>query len=310
MFRRLNRLLVERYGALAPELDFVLQTQGLFNARLPGVPLMIYTDYTCLNNLDFAEYDRRYLRSEKYLRYEAELYRHAEAIAASGSHVERVLVGQYGCDPARVRTVHIGANVDAQQVSTDLARYAAKHVLFVGVEWERKGGPALLEGFRQVFRDHPDARLTVVGCSPDISGPGITVVGAVPRAQMPPFYHAASVFCMPSLIEPLGIAAVEASLFRLPVIATQIDGFLETVTDQETGILVPVNDSAAIASALRRLFDDPALARRMGLAGHGRNATRFNWNEVGGRLRDLATTIVPCLRQAASPAFPLTGLTS
>src|SRR5689334_18657639 len=101
MFRRLNQLLVEKYGALAPELDFVLQTQGLFNARLPGPPLMIYTDYTFLNNLDDAEYDRRHLRSEKYLRYEAELYRRAEAIAASGSHVERVLIRQYGCDPAR-----------------------------------------------------------------------------------------------------------------------------------------------------------------------------------------------------------------
>jgi glycosyltransferase involved in cell wall biosynthesis len=116
---------------------------------------------------------------------------------------------------------------------------------------------------------------------------------------MPPFYQAASVFCMPSLIEPLGIAAVEASLFRLPVIATQIDGFFETVTDQETGILVPVNDPAAVAAALRRLFDDPALARRMGLAGYERNVTRFNWDEVGKRLRTLAETIVPRLRQAS-----------
>ncbi|WP_338049961.1 glycosyltransferase family 4 protein [Rhodopila globiformis] len=132
-----------------------------------------------------------------------------------------------------------------------------------------------------------------------MSGPAIAVAGVMPRTRMPPFYQSASVFCMPSLIEPLGIAALEASLFRLPVVATRIDGFLETVTDQETGILVPVNDPAAIAAALRRLFDDPALARRMGLAGHGRNAARFNRNKVGDRLRAMAETIAPRLRQAA-----------
>nr|WP_294504651.1 glycosyltransferase family 4 protein [uncultured Rhodopila sp.] len=299
MFRRLNEMLVEKYAALAPELDFVIQTQGLFNARIPGAPFFIYTDYTFLSNLDFPGHDRRQFRSEKAMRYEADLYRSADAIAVTGSHVERTLVRQYGCDPARVRTVHIGANIVVRPVSTELSRYAAKHVVFVGVEWERKGGPALVEGFRRAQQAHPDARLTIVGCSPDVSGPGITVAGLVPRAQMPPFFEAASVFCTPSLIEPLGIAAVEASLYRLPVVATQIDGFMETVVDGETGLLVPVNDPDAIASALGRLFADPDLARRMGAAGFERNHDRFNWDEVGKRLRAMAEGIAPRLRQAA-----------
>jgi glycosyltransferase involved in cell wall biosynthesis len=213
--------------------------------------------------------------------------------------VERTLVRQYGCDPARVRTVHIGANVTAPTVAAELPRYAAKHVLFVGVEWERKGGPALVAGFRRVLKDHPDARLTIVGCSPDVSGPGITVAGMIPRPQMPPFFAAASVFCTPSLIEPLGIAAVEASLFRLPVVATRIDGFMETVADGETGLLVPVDDPDAVAAALGRLFADPDLARRMGAAGFERNHARFNWDEVGKRLRVMAEGIAPQLRRAA-----------
>jgi glycosyltransferase involved in cell wall biosynthesis len=130
-----------------------------------------------------------------------------------------------------------------------------------------------------------------------VSDPRITVLGSIPRADMPRHYEAASVFCMPSLIEPLGIAAIEASLFRLPVIATRIGGFYETVTDGETGILVPVNDSAAICSALERLFEAPECARRMGQAGLERNRTRFDWNEVGKRLRSIADDIVPGLRE-------------
>jgi glycosyltransferase involved in cell wall biosynthesis len=299
MFRRLNQMLVEAFGGLTSELDFVMQTQGLFDARIPGTPILIYTDYTFLSTLDLPGHDKRQFRSKKSMRYEADLYRRADAIAVTGSHVERTLVEQYGCDPSRVQTAHIGANVAVPAVSTDLARYAAKHVVFVGVEWERKGGPALLEGFRRASKDHPDARLTIIGCSPDVSGPGVTVVGSIPRTQMPRFYEAASMFCMPSLIEPLGIAAVEASLFRLLVVATRIDGFFETVTDEQTGILVPVNDPTAIASALGRLFADPGRAQRMGAAGFERNHARFNWDEVGKRLRTLAETMVPRLREAA-----------
>jgi glycosyltransferase involved in cell wall biosynthesis len=299
MFRRLNEMLIAEVGSAAADLDFVIQTQGIFNARIAGIPMLVYTDYTSLDSLTVPDHDKRIFRSKKFLEYESGLYRAADAIAVTGSYVERTLIDRYGCDPSRVTTVHIGANVDVMPVSTALARYERKHVLFVGVEWERKGGPALVEGFLQAAKDHPDARLTIVGCSPSISHPNITVIGVVPRAKMAGFFEAASVFCMPSLIEPLGIAVVEASMFRLPVVATQIDGFLETVTDGETGILVPLNDPPAIATALRQLFAAPERTRQMGQAGFERNRTRFDWNEVGKRLRSISETIAPGLRQAA-----------
>jgi glycosyltransferase involved in cell wall biosynthesis len=299
MFRRLNQMLLQDVASAIPDIDFVIQTQGLFNARVPGKPLLIYTDYTYLDNSDSPDHDGRVFRSGKSVAYEAALYSKAEAVATTGRHVERTLIDRYGCDPARVTTVHVGANVDIVPVATDLARYAAKHVVFVGVEWERKGGPALVEGFLQASRTHPDARLTIIGCSPSVSHPQITVVGRIPRADVPPHYLAASVFCLPSLVEPLGIAAVEASLFRLPVIATRIGGFYETVTDNETGFLVPPNDPAAIGNALEKLFAAPELGQRMGLAGFERNRSRFDWNEVGKRLRSIAETIVPAMQRAA-----------
>jgi glycosyltransferase involved in cell wall biosynthesis len=288
MFRHLSSAIARTFGPQADEFAFAIQTQGLFNGRIPGRPLLIYTDYTFLDALNDPEHDRRMFRSKTYLRYEAELYTGAEMVATAGTHVERTLVDHYGCDPARVRTVHIGANVDAGRVDTARSRYAARHVLFVGVEWERKGGPAMVEAFVDIAHDFPDARLTVVGCTPGVSHPQITVAGRVPRGEMAGYFNAASVFCMPSVIEPLGIAAVEASLFRLPVIATRIRGFFETVTDGETGILVAPNDPAGLASAMRRLFEDPDLGRRMGLAGFERNHTVFDWDEVGRRLRDIA----------------------
>jgi glycosyltransferase involved in cell wall biosynthesis len=299
MFRHLSAAIARTFGPQADSFAFAIQTQGLFSARIPSCPLLIYTDYTVLDALNDPDHDPKLFRSKAWLRHETELYTRAEAVATTGAHVARTLVDRYGCDPGRILTVHIGANVDIVPVDTDRLRYATQHILFVGVEWERKGGPAMVEAFIGLARDFPNARLTIVGCSPAIRHPQINVVGRVSREQMPSYFKAASIFCMPSVTEPLGIAAVEASLFRLPVIATRIGGFFETVTDGETGILVPPNDPAGLAAAMRRLFLDPELGCRMGLAGFERNRTLFDWDEVGRRLRAMACGIAPGLRIGA-----------
>lgn len=299
MFRLLSSAIADIFGQRAQEFDFSIQTQGIFSARIPGRPHLIYTDYTFMDNLDEPHPDRRLFRSKTYLQYEAALFRQADCVATTGGFVERTLINHYGCDRSRVRTVHIGANIDIIPAATDTARYAANHVLFVGVEWERKGGPAMVEAFTEVARDFPNARLTIVGCAPEVSHPQISVVGKVPRDQVAPYFESASVFCMPSVIEPLGIAVIEASLFRLPVIATQIRGFFETVTDGETGVLVPPDDAPALAAAMRRLFSSPELCQRMGQAGFERNQIRFDWNQVGKRLREMASTVVPGLPPVA-----------
>ena len=299
MFRLLSAAIARTFASRADEFDFSIQTQGIFDGRIPGLPHLIYTDYTFMDTMNEPEPDRRLFRSPTYLKYETALFRQADRIAATSGFVERTLVDRYGCDRSRVRTVHIGANIDIVPSETTIARYAANHVLFVGVEWERKGGPALLEAFTEVARTYPDARLTIVGCSPNVSHPQIAVAGKQPRDRVARYFQAASVFCMPSVVEPLGIAAIEASLFRLPVIATRVPGFFETVTDGKTGILVPPNDPAALAAAMRLLFDNPALGQRMGLAGFERNRTRFDWNRVGRQLHRMACAIVPGLATAA-----------
>jgi glycosyltransferase involved in cell wall biosynthesis len=299
MFRHLSSAIARTFEPQADSFAFAIQTQGLFSARIPTRPLLIYTDYTLLDGLNDPDHDPRLFRSKTWLRHETDLYTQAEAVATTGTHVARTLVDRYGCDPGRIRTVHIGANVDIVPADIDSSRYAAQHILFVGIEWERKGGPAMVEAFMGLARDFPNARLTIVGCSPAIRHPQIDVVGRVSREQMPVYFKAASIFCMPSITEPLGIAAVEASLFRLPVVATRIGGFFETVTDGETGILVAPNDPAELARAMRRLFEDPELGRRMGQAGFERNRTLFDWNEVGRRLRAMACAIAPGLQIGA-----------
>src|SRR3712207_2197587 len=103
----------------------------------------------------------------------------------------------------------------------------------------------------------------------------------------------ASVFCCPSVYEPLGIVNLEAMACGTAVVASRVGGIPEVVVDEETGVLVdldpadPADFERRLAAALDRVVGDPALAARMGEAGRVRAVAEFSWDSVATRTVDL-----------------------
>ena len=83
--------------------------------------------------------------------------------------------------------------------------------------------------------------------------------------------------------EILGLVLLEAMACETPVVCTSVGGMPELVPHDETGLVVPPGDSAALGEAVERLLDDPALARRYGEAGRRRVLARFTWRSVAER---------------------------
>lgn len=98
------------------------------------------------------------------------------------------------------------------------------------------------------------------------------------------FLCGCDVFCSPSRIEPFGLVMLEAMAAARPIVATDTHGAAEIVIDGETGIRVACNDPGALADALARLAVDPARARQMGEAGHGRLRSEYAPARVGSAL--------------------------
>jgi glycosyltransferase involved in cell wall biosynthesis len=90
------------------------------------------------------------------------------------------------------------------------------------------------------------------------------------RADVPEVMAALDVLVQPSLTEAGPRAPLEAMAMERPVVGTRIEGTAEEVVDGETGMLVNVRDSDALASAIGTLLDDPDLRKRMGRAGRAR----------------------------------------
>jgi phosphatidylinositol alpha-mannosyltransferase len=162
-------------------------------------------------------------------------------------------------------------------------------IVFVGQAVERKGLPLLVRAF-EALREHVPAELTVVGSDPEELGPllhdgrGIVGLGRVPDAEKREALAAADVLCAPSLGgESFGMVLTEAFAAGTPVVASDIAGYRDVVSDGEDGVLVPRGDATALAEVLRDLALDPARTRRLA-EGAARSAERFAWPRIAERV--------------------------
>ena len=281
-----------REWAQANRFDWTIQIQSLFDARAPGISHFVYTDHTHLANLGYPDFDPRALRSARWVALERALYHGADAVFTRSAHVSASLVKDYGCAPARV--VCVGAGSNAQVPTRALARSdAGQNILFVGVDWERKGGPELAAAFERIRARHPRATLTIAGCEPRVVPAGCRVLGHVPVDRVHTCYEQADVFCLPTRREPFGVAFVEALHHALPIVATRIGAVPDLVEHGENGFLIEVGDVDALAAHLDRLLGDAALRLRMGASGYRRARDRYTWGAVATRISETVDRAIP-----------------
>jgi len=193
-------------------------------------------------------------------------------------------------------------------------------LLFVGRISPEKGLHVLLEAFRQVADQHPQAHLEIVG--PDavaprefivalsdqamvadlarfypasylshlkrqVSGNGrgtVAFAGRLEHSRLVAQYKRADILVSPSLSDASSMPAIEAMAVGLPVVATRVGGVPELVQDGRTGLLVNPGDPDALADAISRLLVDEELRRSMGRAGRERAAREFSWERVANDL--------------------------
>jgi glycosyltransferase involved in cell wall biosynthesis len=145
----------------------------------------------------------------------------------------------------------------------------------------QKGHAYLLAAAAQV----PDATFVLAGDGPlraelEAQARDLGVAGRCvflgERSDVPDLLAAADLFVLPSLFEGLPLSVLEAMAAERPVVATAIAGTDEAITSEQSGLLVPPRDPVALASAIRRLQQDTALARRLASAGRERVELEFS----------------------------------
>jgi glycosyltransferase involved in cell wall biosynthesis len=192
--------------------------------------------------------------------------------------LKRKLVAGEGLPEARMDVLHWPVEPTVSGGPPPVRGAAARtRLLFVGTLIAEKGVDVLLAAFADALRSRADLTLTIAGDGPAASveslrqkarGLPVTFAGRLDRAAVTRAYAAHDVLAFPSVWdEPYAVVPPEAMAMGLVVIGTRAGGTPEAVVHEETGLLVPPRDPAALAAAILRVASDGALAERLAAAG-------------------------------------------
>jgi len=210
-------------------------------------------------------------------------YERATACCFTSTWAAESAVRDYGIDPDKVHSVGVGRNHEARPTERN---WMHTRFLFVGAEWHRKNGAAVLRAFAEVRRHVPDARLDLVGDHPRVDVPGVDCHGWLSmadegeRRRLEELFESATCFVMPSLYEPSAIAYVEAAAAGLPIVGTTVGGSADLIGDG--GILIDPSSDQELTEAMLALAE-PRRAQEVGAAALAHSAW-FTWPLVARRI--------------------------
>jgi glycosyltransferase involved in cell wall biosynthesis len=294
---------------------FHTQVTALFSVGLMRrLPTIVSLDATPMNydtvGLSYAHKPagEGFIDKRKY-QINRSVFHAAARLVTWSAWARRSLIDDYGVDPARIRILAPGANAAffdigarraAAPPTTDVDRPV--NVLFVGGDFERKGGRLLLDVFRSCIGQQGVLHLvTQAEVSPEEN---VRVYrGITPNSpKLLRLFAESDVLVLPSMGECLAVVLMEATAAGLPVITTDVGALREAVRSGESGLVIRAGEGAELRSALLRLLTDAGARRSMGRAGHALARDKFDAHRNNQALLDLLVEQVQVGRESGRVA--------
>lgn len=196
----------------------------------------------------------------------------------------------FNISPSKVVVLPFGANFEEEPGRENVLRKkhnAVCKLLFVGVNWENKGGPIAVNALKQLLNAGIDAELTVCGCVPphEFKHDKIKVIPflnksiASERAQLYQLYADASFLILPTRFEAYGLVFCEASAYGLPSLATRTGGVPGVVTEGENGFLFdPSDNGEGYAEKIEELWKNQKKYDELSVSCRDLYEKKLNWN--------------------------------
>ena len=192
------------------------------------------------------------------------------------------------------------------------------NVLFVGRLEKRKGLGDLLRAYRAMSMRSPQTRLIIVGDGP-LRGrvesyvarhrlPNVVVAGYVPDSVKPRYYNSADIFCAPATgAESFGIVLLEALASGLPVVATEVPGYMSVLESGRDSVTVQPKNWRELAASLVILARDAELRRR--LSDYAiQKARRYSWELVASEVIEVYQEARKALAARPAATLEVTGV--
>ena len=249
------------------------------------------------------------------------LRRAARVIATCTDEVFELV--RLGASQGRLNVIPCGADLDLFRPEGPAApRGAPRRIVCVGRLVERKGIGNVVSALPELpetelvvaggpeadrLGEHAEARRLMALAEDAGVADRVELCGRLERHEVPALIRSADAVVSVPWYEPFGIVPLEAMACGVPVVASAVGGMIDTVVDDLTGVHVPPRDPERLASALRRLLDDPERRRRLGLAGVERARRLYDWNRIAATTLDVYARLTrrPRRRRARGGRFEL-----
>jgi glycosyltransferase involved in cell wall biosynthesis len=236
----------------------------------------------------------------------ANCLRRSDAVTANSSHTASLIHAVSGRD---AEVIPYGATVRIEEQAATGKPADVPLLLFSGRLIQRKGVNFLLRAMPLILARRK-VRLVITGDGHyrdpwEALGRELGVhdavefAGYVSKERLGELFRACTLYVHPAIYddrgdtEGLGVVLIEALRNRKPVVASRVGGIVDVIKDGETGLLVPEKNPTALAQAVLRLLDDPALARRLGEQGYLYASEFFDWDRITDRLEAAYRRVCP-----------------
>jgi glycosyltransferase involved in cell wall biosynthesis len=316
----------KKYAQIAAEklasrsFDVVMAVTGatelaFLRTSLPKV-LIEDANFALLQNYHFRFFSLLKISARQLDELQARGLANADLVLYSSMWAAQGAIDYYATSGQKIRVIPFGANLE-NVPARDLVLARRKHdrcrLLFVGVDWESKGGAIAFETLIALEDLEIPAELIICGCVPPkkINHPRMKVIpflnknDSQQRQQLHELYLQSDFFVLPTRCECFGITFCEASAFGLPILATRTGGVPEVVREGVNGFTLPPDARGdAYAQVIARLYQDSSLYQQYVQMGRDRFETHLNWDAWGLETQKALMEIVPQKRIfSVSPPF-------
>lgn len=271
------------------------------------LPIIYLSDSTARLSLGYynnTPYSRR--ANEYYELCEAQALARADRIVYfGGSRAADSAVRDYGVDPAKIRIIGAGGNVTVPaDIDSILSRKQCEQcrLLFIGIDWERKGGDVAIETLDALARAGIDAMLTV--CSAKVptavrKHEGVRFEGFLNKDNPAEAERYHELLCeahfilVPSRADNGSFAALEANAYGVPAVVRSTGGLVTLIADGTNGISVPdAADARDFAEAILQIWNDRCAYQSLVASTRAHYESRPQWSGWGERMTDLVLELV------------------
>ena len=288
LLRLLRFVRRERFRAISLEYPLGYMHYFAWIRRLTGIPLVCGLHGGDVRHwASQPGYDRRAVR--RLVRLADRRVAHSESLRAEA-------LGTFGSTAGPIQVIPLGIPLPPE--TNGHGTLPPGYLLTVAKLHPRKAIDILLRAFAQLAQTVAVPPLVVAGDGPEQArlealaealgiAKQVRFLGDLPLDEVAPLYRGCRFLVLPSRFEPFGLVLLEAMAVGKAVVATRVGGIPEFVRDGETGLLVPPDDPAALAGAIRGLLANPVLAEQLGARGQAFFRQHYTLERVRGRYLDL-----------------------